>query len=67
MKATATTYSSTDKAIHTIVYQNIDIESIANDLNVTLDGWNYAVVECEDGTRFEINRNAHCTTWHVVD
>ena len=33
-----------------VVYNDIDLESIANDLCISFDDWKYASIECEAGT-----------------
>lgn len=32
-----------------VVYNDIDLESIVNDLQISYDDWKYACVECEIG------------------
>ena len=33
-----------------VVYNDIDIESIVNDLQISFNDWEYASIECEMGT-----------------
>lgn len=50
MKIEAFVYSEDGKEIGVIVYNDIDIESIINDIDITYKGgWDYASLEYDEG------------------
>nr|DAF65838.1 MAG TPA: hypothetical protein [Caudoviricetes sp.] len=50
MKVEAFVYGKDGKDMGVLVYNNIDIESIINDLQISFGDWGYASIECEAGT-----------------
>lgn len=49
MKIEAFVYGEGGKDMGVIVYNNIDIDSIINDIGITCKGWEYASIECDEG------------------
>lgn len=49
MKAEVFAYDENGKELGVIVYNNIDIETIIGDVDITYKGWDYARIEYEGG------------------